>query len=164
MSTLRSLSVLVLLPVTIAACAIDTEPPVTREDVAAAGKGDESRDVCVEQGWYGDRICDQVCRSPDPDCERAVVLKAQHNNGAYIVDRGSAVLVQLYDRDYAGGQDWRVTQTDRTFGYPVEVVRADDLVQFRWNTEGLFDQTGRHDVELNYGTSWETFAFTVDVR
>ncbi len=25
-------------------------------------------DICAEEGWYGDGICDVGCTQPDPDC------------------------------------------------------------------------------------------------
>ena len=30
--------------------------------------GDEG-DICEEEGWYDDGVCDEVCAQPDPDCE-----------------------------------------------------------------------------------------------
>jgi len=30
--------------------------------------GNDSADICEEQGWYGDGICDVDCPKPDPDC------------------------------------------------------------------------------------------------
>lgn len=28
-----------------------------------------SGDACVDNGWYGDGVCDSFCASPDPDCD-----------------------------------------------------------------------------------------------
>jgi hypothetical protein len=32
------------------------------------GTGD-SGDVCEDNGWYGDGVCDELCAQPDPDCD-----------------------------------------------------------------------------------------------
>lgn len=57
-------------------CSEDADPPADPpatggEDPTDPGTGTDpqpSTDVCEENGWYSDDVCDQFCANPDPDC------------------------------------------------------------------------------------------------
>jgi hypothetical protein len=150
-------------------CATDPEAELTRDEAAEVAKGDDVGDICEEQGWYGDRICDTFCRKPDPDCDGAILLNDSDIGTTAIVKVGTDVLVQLWDRDSAPGADWQVVLTDRTFATPIETLRAGELVQFRWTTESIFDLSGFHAVDMELrapGAALPSgrFSFNVDIR
>ena len=62
--------------VALAGCSNDLSN-LTRDEARALGGGaaDGARDLCEEQGWYGDgAFCDEFCPSTDPDCTAACAL------------------------------------------------------------------------------------------
>lgn len=69
-SLLRSLVPFFALSLSVA-CADDTSPEpdeISKEEATdLAGKLD-GFDLCEQNGWYGDLVCDSFCPLPDPDC------------------------------------------------------------------------------------------------
>ena len=101
-------------------------------------------------------------------------LDADDNGGTFEVTAGQDVVLQLAANP-SSGYDWKVTQTDRTFGYPTVAFEADTsgrigsggLSTFTWKTSGPLSYVGAHSVTLEYrrssGPASQTFQFTVDV-
>jgi hypothetical protein len=75
MLTQRSFSpvlALLLLPAAfgLSACSSDnsSEAPITKQQASQEGTQADGRDLCAEQGWYGDGECDTFCPDADTDC------------------------------------------------------------------------------------------------
>lgn len=58
-----------------AGCGQPGEPDATQSEAlskqqarALVRAGNQSGDVCQDQGWYQDGVCDEFCPMPDPDC------------------------------------------------------------------------------------------------
>jgi hypothetical protein len=71
--TMKRLFVMMSLAALAVACGGEPETAdlgqMTKDEARAlSGKADNQHDFCAELGWYGDGICDDFCRDPDPDC------------------------------------------------------------------------------------------------
>jgi YVTN family beta-propeller protein len=119
-----------------------TEPTLTKDEVRALGEKGDHVDYCALYDWYGDGICDDFCKNPDPDCGAAScgapsadeVLVAIEDGGAATVDAktgevrkrfatGPNAFGTLYSRD---GQ--RAFVTDKNAGTLSEIDRATGAV------------------------------------
>lgn len=107
----------------------------------------------------------------------ALQLDDGDNNGSFDVAAGSDVVLKL-SANATTGYKWKVTSTDRSFGYPTEdyvvsgpATGSGGTSIFTWKTTGPFPLTGAHSVTLEYRRPWETtgpaaktFKFTVNVQ
>jgi predicted secreted protein len=104
-------------------------------------------------------------------------LDAGDNGGHFEVSEGDDVVLRLAANPTTG-YDWKVTSTDRTFGYPTTTFTRDSsgaigsggMDTFTWKTSGVLSQVGTHNVKMEYRRSWDTtspaanfYEFTVDV-
>ncbi len=134
-----------------------------------------------------------ACGGSDPSAEEALAPQGEESeeaisaNGSirvYEKDDGKTVSVKtgqniyLYlDSNPTTGYGWKVTSTDRTFGYPTSTflpsgsgaVGAGGRERFKWSTKSPLSLEGKHTVELSYQRSWETtpikkVTFTFDVQ
>jgi len=135
-------------------CATSTEAP-EGEDLASSGEDENPEDEL-----------------------RAMALDDDDNGKTVDVQAGQNVTVKL-GSNATTGYAWKVTQTDRSFGYPKEVyvksssgaVGAGGAQKFTWKTNTSF-ALGVHTVKLEYRRSFEpastppvkTFNFTVNVK
>jgi predicted secreted protein len=110
-----------------------------------------------------------------------VALTADDNGGTFDVPEGSDVVLQLASNG-STGYNWKVTETDRTFGYPTEDFEVTGIVPgsaggggtltLTWPTfGGPLSYVGEHHVKLEYRRDWEssstpaadTYELTVNV-
>jgi inhibitor of cysteine peptidase len=103
------------------------------------------------------------------------VVLTQGDDGSHVtLTQGQRLIVQLPGNPSTGYQ-WKVTRTDRTFGYPEQSflpgsgAGAAGTAQLVWRTDHPFPMTGMHRVELAYQRTWEptaiaTFSFTVTIE
>ncbi|NUP11330.1 MAG: hypothetical protein HOW73_35235 [Polyangiaceae bacterium] len=73
--SLKPLMFALSFPVALAACQADIsndgdDPPAFTKDEARALQGiaPNGDDICADEGWYDDLVCDDFCSEPDPDC------------------------------------------------------------------------------------------------
>ena len=124
------------------ACSNQGEPPLTKDEVRdlVNGKSDDDvPDYCEMYDWYGDGICDEFCKYPDPDCGTAncgatpsadELLVAVEDGGAATVgaqqgdvrkrfNTGPNAFGTLYSRDGS-----RAFVTDKNAGTLSEIDRS----------------------------------------
>lgn len=109
---------------------------------------------------------------------RAVNI-VESDNGKTIEARKGLDIVVSLGASPSAGYSWKVTSTDRSFGYPVKdefiadnpnSVGGGGIQKFTWTTNQPFlSAGGTHRVTLAYGRSWEnkpekTFTFTVRLK
>ncbi len=107
---------------------------------------------------------------------KAVQL-GDNDNGAVAVVKTGQNLVLTLTSNATTGYSWKVTTTDKTFGYPKEVfvaptsgaVGAAGQQQFTWATSGPLSMVGTHKVTLKYlksgsSTAAQTFTFSAKVQ
>jgi DNA-binding beta-propeller fold protein YncE len=119
------------------------EPQLTKDEVRdLVGKGDHSGpDYCQIYDWYGDGICDDFCKNPDPDCATCnatpsadEILVAVEDGGAATVNAktgaarkkfntGPNAFGALYSRD-----GLRAFVTDKNAGTLSEIDRTTGTV------------------------------------
>lgn len=135
-------------------CATSTEAPES-EDLGSSGEDENPEDEL-----------------------RAMALDDDDSGKTVDVQAGQNVTVKL-SSNATTGYAWKVTQTDRSFGYPKETfvkpssgaVGAAGAQKFTWKTNSKF-ALGVHTVKLEYRRSFEpastppakTFTFTVNVK
>jgi len=132
----------------------------TEEDPSeAAGDSEEAAD---EQ----DVVSGKSVKVTQADADKTITVK-----------KGQSVILTL-PSNATTGYSWKVTATDRTFGYPTEkyvrpsssAVGAGGSQKFTWKTSSPLPMLGKHKVTLEYRRPWETsgpaaqtFTFTVDI-
>ena len=120
------------------------EPQLTKDEVRdLVGKGDHSGpDYCAIYDWYGDGVCDDFCKNPDPDCGAACAATPSADEILVAVEEGGAATVNaktgtarkkfmtgpnafgaLYSRD-----GLRAFVTDKTAGTLSEIDRTTGTV------------------------------------
>jgi DNA-binding beta-propeller fold protein YncE len=72
-----------------------SEPQLSKDEVRElAGKGDQSGpDYCKIYDWYGDGICDDFCKNPDPDCAESCAATPSADEILVAVEDGGAATV-----------------------------------------------------------------------
>ena len=71
------------------------EPQLTKDEVRdLVGKGDHSGpDYCAIYDWYGDGVCDDFCKNPDPDCGAACNAAPSADELLIAIEDGGAATV-----------------------------------------------------------------------
>ncbi len=71
------------------------DPQLTKDDVRGMlGKGDHnSPDYCAIYDWYGDGICDDFCKNPDPDCGESCAATPSADEILVAVEDGGAATI-----------------------------------------------------------------------
>lgn len=105
---------------------------------------------------------------------KSVKLTEADDGKTVTVKTGQQVVLTLPSNPTTG-YSWKVTATDRTFGYPKEkfigpassAIGAGGSQRFTWKTSGPLPMQGAHTVTLSYargdGPPAKTFTFTVDI-
>lgn len=136
----------VSMPLATAACAGETDPS---EDATEGDEQDVTGASSVKLG--------------EADDGKTVPVKV-----------GKSVVLTL-PSNASTGYSWKVTSTDRTFGYPTEkfvsprsgAVGASGSQRFTWKTSGPLPMQGAHTVTLEYargnGAPAKSFTFTAEV-
>lgn len=132
-------------------CAAEEEP----SDVADSEEATDEQDV----------VSGKSVKVSQADAGKTITVK-----------KGQSVILTLPSNATTGYQ-WKVTRTDRTFGYPAEkylssssAVGGGGAQKFTWKTSSPLPMLGQHAVTLEYRRPWETsgpaaqtFTFTVDI-
>lgn len=124
-----------------------------------------------------DAPADDASDEQDVVSGRAVKVTQADAGKTITVKKGQSVILTL-PSNATTGYKWKVTRTDRSFGYPTEkyvapsssAVGAGGSQKFTWKTDAPFPLIGKHEVTLEYRRPWETtgpaaetFTFTVDI-
>lgn len=112
--------------------------------------------------------------------EASEVRIGEADSGRAIEVRKGADIIVTLPANPTTGYAWKVSVTDKSFGYPVKEEFLPDqagtdgsggVQRFTWNTSQPFlSPGGKHSVTLVYARAWETappaktFKFTVNIR
>lgn len=132
-------------------------------------------------GCSADTSDEDAVSTPDEgtaeDELRSLTLTEADDGKTVTVTKGQNVVVKLQSSPSTGYR-WKVTETNRTFGYPAstvflkngDAVGAAGVERMTWKTSGPLPMTGTHRVKLEYKRPWEenaspakTFTFSVKV-
>jgi len=119
-------------------------------------------------------------KADDGSWDSALVIDETGDGLTFHVLEGDPVVVRLPSNP-STGYDWQVASTDRTFGYPIDVVYMPSpldvgeggITELVWETKGFLSLLGSHTVVLEYRRSWEdpaehepegVFTFTVVIH
>jgi len=131
--------------------------------VACGGSADDQQNDPTEEGDEQDVVSGRTVKVTEADNGKTITVK-----------KGQSVMLTL-PSNASTGYEWKVTRTDRSFGYPTSkyvapsssAVGAGGSQKLTWKTSGAFPGVGSHSVTLEYaraaGAAAKTFTFTVDI-